>query len=91
MRNSENMSLEEKTTYLMGMATSLGYKEDMMTPSGCQLSHLILDFLPGFMSKWIEGRMSIADMNKYTPEYVEHRIDIIIRAMEIKRYQAQLR
>lgn len=50
-------------------------------------SHDILDGMGPFINKWLECRMSIADMNKYTPEYVENKVDVYIRFLKKAKHK----
>lgn len=64
------------------LAFNLAYEDGDTRKPTDHWSHGILDFMPGFMDKWVNCRMSPAMMLKWTPEKVESRLLAIERLLK---------
>lgn len=71
----KNRSMDDICRSIWFMAFSKGYKDnEALEPTDNHLAHLVLDFLPPTINKWLEGRMSLSKLNYWTPERVTLRL-----------------
>jgi len=82
-------SLQDKYNSLWDLANYLSFDEnekpsDMDWANSHELNSIwyVIEGLPAFINKWIEGRFNMNDLLKYTPEYVDKLITDTTKEIE---------